>query len=141
MDRRSVFRYGLAAFARTVTAVQNTVNTYRRRRVAEAEANPCTVIHRFCRQMPRERRPLPCFPCEESASLVSFHVSHRSRPRRPCGKKVLGLVEVRCRKCSLVIEPEDPIITIYCGSPSKFEKCEITWHPQCAPMIVRHYVP
>jgi hypothetical protein len=53
----------------------------------------------------------------------------------------MGLVMLRCRKCNLVIEPEDPINTIYCGSPSKFEKCEITWHAQCAPMIVRQYVP
>ena len=48
---------------------------------------------------------------------------------------------MKCRKCSLVIAPEDPIIMITCGSPSRFEKCEITWHARCAPMIVRQYVP
>ena len=53
----------------------------------------------------------------------------------------MGLVMLRCRKCNLVIEPEDPIITIYGGSPSRFEKGEITWHVDCAPMIVRQYVP
>jgi hypothetical protein len=50
-------------------------------------------------------------------------------------------VVLKCRKCNLVIAQEDPIITICCGSPSKFEKCEITWHTRCAPMIVRQYVP
>jgi hypothetical protein len=35
---------------------------------------------------------------------------------------------LKCRKCDLAIAPEDPIVTICCGSPSKFEKCEITWH-------------
>ena len=48
---------------------------------------------------------------------------------------------MKCRKCSRVIAPEDPIIMITCGSPSKFEKGEITWHVDCAPMIVRQYVP
>ena len=48
---------------------------------------------------------------------------------------------LRCRKCGLVIAPEDPIITICCGSLSKFEKCEIIWHTRCAPLIVRQYVP
>jgi hypothetical protein len=50
------------------------------------------------------------------------------------------VVVLKCRKCNLVIAPEDPIITICCGSPSKFEKCEITWHTRGAPMIVRQYV-
>jgi hypothetical protein len=56
-------------------------------------------------------------------------------------KKVMGVVVLKCRKCNLVIAPEDPIIMITCGSPSRFEKCEITWHARCAPMIVRQYVP
>ena len=56
-------------------------------------------------------------------------------------KKVMGVVVLKCRKCKLVIAPEDPIIMITCGSPSRFEKCEITWHARCAPMIVRRYVP
>jgi hypothetical protein len=41
-------------------------------------------------------------------------------------------VVLKCRKCNLIIAPEGPIITICCGGPSKFEKCEITW---------RQYVP
>jgi hypothetical protein len=53
----------------------------------------------------------------------------------------MGVMVSKCRKCNLVIAPEDPIITICCGSPSKFEKCEITWHARCAPMMVRQYVP
>jgi hypothetical protein len=48
---------------------------------------------------------------------------------------------LECLKCKLVIAPEDPIITISCGSPSRFEKCEITWHARCAPMIVRQHIP
>lgn len=47
---------------------------------------------------------------------------------------------LECRRCKLAIAPEDPIITIACGSPSKMEK-EITWHVQCAPMIVRQHIP
>jgi hypothetical protein len=48
---------------------------------------------------------------------------------------------LKCRKCSVVIAAADPIIMITCGSPSRFEKSEITWHARCAPMIVRQYVP
>jgi hypothetical protein len=59
----------------------------------------------------------------------------------PAAKKGMGVMVLKCRKCNLVIAPEDPIITICCGSPSKFEKCEITWHARCAPMMVRQYVP
>ena len=59
----------------------------------------------------------------------------------PAAKKVMGVVVLKCRKCNLVIAPEDPMITISCGSPSKFEKCEISWHARCAPMMVRQYVP
>ena len=59
----------------------------------------------------------------------------------PAAKKVMGVMVLKCRKCNLVIAPEDPLITICCGSPSKFEKCEIAWHARCAPMMVRQYVP
>jgi hypothetical protein len=59
----------------------------------------------------------------------------------PAAKKVMGVMVLKCRKCYLVIAPEDPMITICCGSPSKFERCEITWHARCAPMMVRQYVP
>ena len=53
----------------------------------------------------------------------------------------MGVMVLKCRNCNLVIAPEDPMITICCASPSKFEKCEITWHARCAPMMVRQYVP
>ena len=93
-------------------------------------------------------RPRPWFRCEVSATLASVHAGHRSRPRiarrtdgEPAAKKVMGVLVLKCRKCNWVIAPEDPIITICCGSPSKFEKCEITWHARCAPMMVRQYVP
>ena len=56
-------------------------------------------------------------------------------------KTAMGVIVLKCRKCSLVIAPEESIIMITCGSPSRFEKCEITWHARCAPMIVRQYVP
>ena len=46
-----------------------------------------------------------------------------------------------CRNCARIIEPDDPIISISCGTPSKFEKCEITWHVRCAPIIVRQHIP
>src|SRR4029453_9242452 len=71
------------------------------------------------------------------AVLVSPDERAASRRRR---RRWRGTV-LKCRKCNLVIAPEDPIITICCGSPSKFEKCEITWHARCAPMMVRQYVP
>ena len=61
--------------------------------------------------------------------------------RHESSKKVMGVVVLKCRKCNLVIAPEDPIIMITCGSPSRFEKGEIAWHARCAPMIVRQYVP
>jgi hypothetical protein len=39
----------------------------------------------------------------------------------------MGVVVLECLKCNLVIAPEDPIITLSCGSPSKMEKCEFAW--------------
>jgi hypothetical protein len=90
------------------------------------------VAHHFCLPKPREWRALPGFPRERSPSLVSFY---------GVTDKVMGVVVLKCRKCNLMVAPEDLVIILDGFPPESVEKGEITWHARCAPRIVREHIP
>lgn len=48
---------------------------------------------------------------------------------------------LQCKKCQLVIQPDESVIAIYFGVPATGEIDEITWHARCCPPIIREYVP
>ena len=55
--------------------------------------------------------------------------------------KVMGVVVLKCRKCNLLVAPEDLVIILDGFPPESVEKGEITWHARCAPRIVREHIP
>ena len=48
---------------------------------------------------------------------------------------------LKCRKCNLIVAPEDLVIILGGFPPESVENGEITWHARCAPRIVREHIP
>ena len=48
---------------------------------------------------------------------------------------------MKCRKCKLMVAPEDLVIVLDGFPTESVEKGEITWHERCAPRIVREHIP
>jgi len=53
----------------------------------------------------------------------------------------MGVVVLKCRKCNLLVAPEDLVIILDGFPPESVEKGEIIWHARCAPRIVREHIP
>jgi hypothetical protein len=53
----------------------------------------------------------------------------------------MGVVVLKCRKCNLMVAPEDLVIILDGFPPESVEKGEIAWHARCAPRIVREHIP
>jgi hypothetical protein len=53
----------------------------------------------------------------------------------------MGVVVLKCRKCNLMVAPEDLVIVLDGFPPESVEKGEIAWHARCAPRIVRERIP
>ena len=54
---------------------------------------------------------------------------------------MMGVVVLKCRKCNLMVAPEDLVIILDGFPPESVEKGEIAWHARCAPRIVREHIP
>ena len=48
---------------------------------------------------------------------------------------------MKCRKCNLLVAPEDLVIILDGFPPESVERGEIIWHARCAPRIVREHIP